>query len=108
MRSLPWWVTRAMNGAMVAGVVVWAGTAYADCCRLRKLPTEPSARVQACEPNESEECGAVLWESDVAPGEERDACPTGDRVVYREWDAEAGAFGPSTMALCGPEQDVEL
>jgi len=99
-------MTIVLSAAVLSAAA--GGTAQAACCRLRKLPTEPAARVQACQPDATEECGLVLWEAELAPGESRDACPTGDRVVYREWDVEAGAFGPATTAVCEEGRDVEL
>jgi len=102
--------SQVMTSVLSTAVLTAAagGTAQAACCRLLKLPTEPAARVQACQPDATEECGSILWEADLAPGEGRDVCPSGTRVVYREWDAEAGAFGPATTAICDEGRDVEL
>lgn len=98
---------RVLALSVLAHSPILANEAFAACCRVAKLATEPAARVQVCEVGSSEECGVILWEQDLAPGESREACPSGDRVVYRQWDADLSAFGPATTAVCDGG-DIEL
>src|SRR5512134_2841486 len=98
---------RALSLFVLALSTIVANDAFASCCRVAKLATEPAARVRVCDVGPSEECGAILWEQDLAPGESREACPSGDRVVYRQWDADLGNFGPATTAVCNGD-DVDL
>lgn len=83
-------------------------TASADCCRIVKVDAEiPSTQVRVCEPDATGGCGSVLLLRSFGVGESETVCSQTDAIVYSEFDAAIGAFGPFVGAVCAGG-DVEL
>lgn len=102
--------------ALVGGGLALAPPAHAGCCRVVKVdPATPSTLVQVCEPGGSVEsggeviggCERLLFSGTLALGEGQEVCTAAPTVVYREWDARLGAFGPPVEARC-EVRDVEI
>ena len=87
---------------------VYARTASAACCRVIRIdPETPIPVVRVCDPDASGNCGTVLFEGTMEVGVSHQVCGAGPVVMYQDYDASAGTYGPPTEARCDGG-DVEL
>jgi len=85
-----------------------ARPALAGCCRVVKVDsTVETTVVQVCQPDAAGDCGELRFAGELATGEGESVCVDGPTLVYREWDALEGAFGPPVGAVC-EGADVEI
>ncbi len=93
---------------LLSALLLSAGTARADCCRVVKVDEEvPTSAVRVCTNDGAAGCGALLYEGPLALGSAEEVCPTTETVVYQEWDDALLEYGPPVVAVCGGD-DVEL
>lgn len=82
--------------------------ARAGCCDVVKLDPELAPMtVRVCEAGPGSACGAVLFEGDLALGDEAHVCTAGETVLYQERPLSGGEFGPPVTAICDGA-DVEI
>ncbi len=106
VRPARFWRALAAVGCLAA--LALSTAASADCCRVVRVDPESAGHpVQVCEPTADGQCGTVLFNGTIGLGDGENLCSYHDTIVYREFDADLGAFGSEVEAVC-EGGDVEI